>query len=127
MVAEHLLGARLIQVSEENLCLHHQGVAHQSSTPDCCAFWTKVQQIHLIDQLAAGQHLAVIASIGDFGQNHFFSKIVDIPDENAPGLGQALQDQSSGHHRIARKMIGKVVLGQAEVFQRLGRFSLLKF
>ncbi len=79
-IAEQLLRARLVEMGEENLSLDRHLAADHDAPFDGRAFRTKVLDLHLVDQLLAGKHVAVEDCPRNLGEYNFLLKVVDLPD-----------------------------------------------
>ena len=105
----------LIEVGEEDLRLSDQLAARQDSPLNGRPLGAKVQQLHVVHQLLARQDVAAEPGPGNLGQDDLLAKVVRLADQDAAGLRQPFEDERRRHHRVARKVLGKIVFGQAQV------------
>src|SRR5207249_3274887 len=99
-VPEELLGARLVKVGEEDLCLSNYLVADRRLALDRRAFGTEMQHLHVISELLSRDSLPVKTRPGNLGQDNLFAKLVHFADQDSPGLCQPFQDQRARHYRV---------------------------
>src|SRR3712207_8884582 len=52
---------------------------------------SQVEHIDLVDELLAGEHIAVEAGVGHLGQDHFLAEVVGLSHQDAARLGQPFQ------------------------------------
>src|SRR5947208_17038277 len=95
MVAEELLGSRLIQVSKEDLrlsdgrsrrlegrCTWGQG---EYLANDGGAFRTQCDEVDIVKQRLARDRFAHEARRGDLGKDDFFLEVIGLADEDEIG------------------------------------------
>ena len=80
----------------------------------------------LVGDLVAGMDFLDKFGLGDLGQNDLLAEPARLADQNARGLGHALDHQGGRHDRKSLPVIVEVLLGQRDVLDRLGPLSGLK-
>ncbi len=114
------LGRRQRRHLQQQPGLGRARLPHPHLTVEAHQLAAAVHQPHLQAQLVAGHHLAaelrlVEADDPDLDRARVGSR---LQQEDARGLGQALEDQHAGHHRLAREVAGEEILAARHVLGR---------
>ena len=73
-----------------------------------------------VDEGLAGADEAVERGAADFGEDDFFGEVSGFADEDAGGLGHALDDEAVGHDGEIGIEIVEMLFGERDVFDRHG-------
>src|SRR5271157_2420338 len=125
--AENLVGARVVQVSKDDLGIDKQLALEKRLGLDHRSFASQVLEGDLVDQLVTGAGHAQEISSGNLGEDDLLGEPTRFSDQDPSGLGQPFDDQRGGHDRIAGEMIVQMLLSQCEVLDRPRELAAAKF
>src|SRR5271157_5333986 len=125
--AENLVGARVVQVSKDDLGIDKQLALEKRLGLDHRSFTSQVLEGDLVDQLVTGAGHAQEISSGNLGEDDLLGEPTRFSDQDPSGLGQPFDDQRGGHDRIAGEMIVQMLLSQCEVLDRPRELAAAKF
>ena len=113
--AKDLVGARIIQVGEDDLGVREQLAVQERLAGDDGPFAAQIRERYLVDELVARAGDAVELRAGILASTTFSAKPPASPTRIPPVCASPSMIERGRHHGISREMVVQVLFGQREV------------
>ena len=120
-------GLGWVDVGEDDFAFGDQAITAGRAGADHAAFVAGVEEFTGINDLIAGLGPAVEGHLRNLGEDDHMLEAVGFTEQDAAGLGHALDHQRAGHDREAGVMVVEMLLGQRHVLHGLGGLAAVEF